>query len=235
MKLVFIRHADPDYEHNTLTEKGFLEAEALGKMYSSKDFDEVYSSTLPRAYLTCDAVIKGEKKVNMCDWLVEFGHPVDVDGNKQIPWDFKPDYFIKHDLSSYDYLDFEPLKSGEIKKYYDEVIGELDKVLEKHGYIRDGKNYKVVKESTETIVFFCHFGIMSVLMSHLMNIPFTIIAHYFVCLPSGVTKFISEEREKGIAYFRMNNFSDISHLKKVGLEPSFAGRFCEVYSSPDRH
>ena len=235
MKLVFIRHAEPDYPNNTLTKKGFMEAEALGKMYSAKDFDEIYSSTMPRAYYTAQAVIKDEKEIIMCDWLREFGHNVNVDGHEQIPWDFKPDYFIKHNLSSESYLDLEPLKSGEIKKYYDEVISELDKVLKKHGYERDGKNYKVIKESKETIVFFCHFGIMSVLMSHLMNLPFTVITHYFVCLPSGVTTFVSEERDRGIAYFRMNGFSDMSHLKKTGLEPSFAGRFCEIYSSPDRH
>lgn len=30
MKILIIRHAEPDYEKNTLTEKGFLEADALG-------------------------------------------------------------------------------------------------------------------------------------------------------------------------------------------------------------
>ena len=29
MRIIFIRHAEPDYEHNTLTPRGFREAELL--------------------------------------------------------------------------------------------------------------------------------------------------------------------------------------------------------------
>ena len=30
MRLILIRHGDPDYEHDSLTETGFREAECLG-------------------------------------------------------------------------------------------------------------------------------------------------------------------------------------------------------------
>ena len=33
MKITIIRHADPDYEHNTLTPTGFKEVEALKKHF----------------------------------------------------------------------------------------------------------------------------------------------------------------------------------------------------------
>ena len=35
MHLIFIRHADPDYKIDSLTEKGFREAELLGKRVSA--------------------------------------------------------------------------------------------------------------------------------------------------------------------------------------------------------
>ena len=32
MRIIFVRHGDPDYEHDTLTEKGHREAALLGKL-----------------------------------------------------------------------------------------------------------------------------------------------------------------------------------------------------------
>ena len=40
MRLIFIRHGDPDYVHDTLTEKGKREAELLAE--DSQSFDETH-------------------------------------------------------------------------------------------------------------------------------------------------------------------------------------------------
>ncbi len=42
MKLIFIRHGDPDYVNDTLTERGWKEAEALSKRVSQWDIDKIY-------------------------------------------------------------------------------------------------------------------------------------------------------------------------------------------------
>lgn len=39
MRLLFIRHGDPDYEHDTLTEKGEREAELLADRLQSEKMD----------------------------------------------------------------------------------------------------------------------------------------------------------------------------------------------------
>jgi len=236
MKLVFIRHADPDYPNNTLTEKGFLEAEALAKCYSSDDFDYIYTSPLPRARITCDTVIKGKKEVHEVKWLEEFGHPLKYKG-KTIPnWDLLPTLIEenKDDLISNNYLESELMKSGDISKHINEVISNFDKVLKEHGYQREGLNYKVINPNKDTIVFFGHLGIISVLISHLIHIPYWQVAQYFCLLTSSVTTFISEERHDDIAQFRCYSLSDISHLKKAGLKPSFAARFRETRLDDDR-
>lgn len=239
MKIVIIRHAEPDYENNTLTEKGFIEAKALGKHYSASVFDDVYSSPLPRAKSTAEAVIKGEKEIKVRDWLIEFYHPVITpEGERHTNWDFTPSYLNKYPeiIKGDNYLeDYPPFKDVELKKKYDEVIKEFDEVLNKHGYHRNGLFYDVSKSSEETLVFFCHFGMMSVLLSHLLHVPYTLLAQFTVCLPTGVTTLVSEEREKGIASFRMITFGDISHLKEENIKPSFHGRFCEIFDSDDRH
>ena len=240
MRIVIIRHADPDYDNNTLTPQGFKEAEALGKHYNASMFDDIYCSSLARARLTCDAVIKGEKDVTVCDWLQEFYHPyTNEDGLTTYPWDFMPNYVKRHPEVLYNpnYLDdYQPFKDINLKKEHDIVITEFDKILAKHGYKRNGLFYDVLDPNEKTIAFFCHFGMMSVLIAHIMNVPYTLIAQFLVCLPSGVTMLVSEEREKGVAQFRMQKYGDISHLKMEGIDPAFNARFCELFDNFDeRH
>ncbi len=49
MKLIFVRHAEPNYELDTLTEKGWREAKLLAKRMASVKMDAVYVSPLGRA------------------------------------------------------------------------------------------------------------------------------------------------------------------------------------------
>ena len=48
--------------------------------------------------------------------------------------------------------------------------------------------------------------------------------------PTSVTELVTEERQQGYACFRGLKIGDVSHLTMIGEPPSFAARFCEVYS-----
>lgn len=58
MKLLIIRHADPDYEKDTLTEKGWREAELLSNRLITLDIKEFYVSPLGRARDTANVTLK---------------------------------------------------------------------------------------------------------------------------------------------------------------------------------
>lgn len=240
MKILIIRHAEPDYEKNTLTEKGFLEAAALGAYYHNLHFDEVYSSPLPRAKLTADAFLKyhSEHSLKIMDWLQEFVHKIKVSysSEEELNWDFLPRYFYEEkDLFNENYLDHPWMKSSDIRTHYEMVVSSFDRILAQNGYIRKGKRYDAVHSNEKTLIFFCHFGMMSVLLSHLLNIPYVVLCQQFECQPTGITTIVTEERERGIAQFRLLRYSDISHLLANGIVPSFHGRFCETFDSPERH
>ena len=50
MRLIFIRHGDPDYTHDNLTEKGKREVELLTRRVCSwKNITQIYQSPLGRA------------------------------------------------------------------------------------------------------------------------------------------------------------------------------------------
>lgn len=240
MKLVIIRHGEPDNEHQTLTPRGFQEAEALGKLYHADDFDEIYVSPLARAQLTARAIIgNSSKELITCPYLAEFIHYVihPETGKKVLNWDFMPSYFTRQDDLYRDdlYLDTPLMKSANMKEEYEKVTAEFDRTLASHGYIREGKYYRVSAANRKTLLFVCHFGMMGVLLSHLTGIPYILLTQMFACAPTGVTVINSEEREKGIAQFRCARYGDISHLTMAGLEPSFHNRFCETYDSDERH
>lgn len=242
MKILIIRHGDPDYSIDSLTEKGWREAGFLAEKLKNVPIDAVYVSPLGRAKDTASLTLKeiGKDAVE-CAWLREFDTHIDrpdVSDRKMIAWDWLPsDWTAQEEYFSYDHwLDTKVMKDGNVRQEYDWVIDGLDELLKKHGYERDGHCYKAVKANNDTIALFCHFGVECVLLSHLLNISPMALWHGFCAAPSSVTTLVTEERRKGTAYFRMSSFGDISHLYAYKEPPAFAARFCECYDNEnERH
>lgn len=238
MKLIIIRHGDPDYEHDTLTEKGVREAKLLSKRISKLDVKAFYCSPLGRAQDTASYTLeKMNRSAETFPWLCEFEGKI-LDGLKLVQcWDRLPSQWTKYP-EHYDYNSWynsKIMKHSNVKKKYKEVCNGLDELLKKHGYEHQGNIFKVNNSNHDTIVLFCHFGVECVLLSHIMSCSPMVFWHNFVALPTSVTTLITEEREEGIAAFRCQQFGDISHLYAGGEEPSFAARFCECFGDDTRH
>ena len=92
------------------------------------------------------------------------------------------------------------------------------------------KSLPCIRQLT-VVAFFCHFGVTSVLLSHLFHVSPMILLHSMIAVPSAVTKVVTEERRQGTASFRMLSFGEVSHLTAAGITPSVSGRFCETYES----
>jgi probable phosphoglycerate mutase len=238
LKLLIVRHADPDYERDSLTEKGWKEAEYLSERLAELSVSRFYVSPLGRAKDTASCTLKkmGQTAVE-CPWLREFSAPIhrpDVLDRKKVTWDWLPQDWTKE--PRFFQLDqwYQPeiLQEGNVKKEYDWVTENLDLLLKEHGYKREGAYYQSVRPNNDRIVFFCHFGVECVLLSHLLNVSPMVLWHGTCAAPSSVTTVVTEERRKGIAYFRMSSFGDISHLYHHGEPPAFSARFCECYGNP---
>ena len=153
-----------------------------------------------------------------------------------MPWDWLPQDWLKDPLllDREHWHEHPVFTEMDLKSAYDRVIAEFEKVLAEHGYIRDGLCYRVEHATSETLVFFCHFGITGMILSHLMNVSPMVLWHGLAIAPSSVTTIYTEERRPGIACFRASSVGDISHLYVCGQQPSFAARFCEVYGNGER-
>ena len=243
MRLLIIRHGDPDYAHDTLTEKGHREAALLAEKMKNERIDFLYSSPLGRAKDTGMYVAKAlnlEKDEKIEPLFREFNIDKAVvlpDGTERhLLWDLLPTYWT-NEKEFYDrelWKTHPALSQRDVVGYYHQVCQRLDEILASHGYKREGGYYRAEQSNTDTVAIFCHFGLEMILLSHLMGIsPFPLL-HHFVALPTSVTTLYTEERREGIATFRCAGFGDISHLYKGGEEPSFSARFCEVFGDGTR-
>ena len=240
MKLLIVRHGDPDYTIDSLTEKGWREARYLAQKLSKLEIKDFYVSPLGRAKDTASCTLKKmNRTATECDWLKEFDvfiNRPDVTDRKIIPWDWLPQDWTKiENFYSFDrWWDNDILREGKMKEEYDWVTQNFDKVLAEHGYVREGHYYRAEKANEDTLVFFCHFGVSCVLISYLLSISPLVMLQNFCAAPSSVSTIVTEERRKGIASFRMSSFGDISHLYAHQEPPAFAARFCETYDNKEQ-
>lgn len=241
MKLLIIRHGDPDYEADSLTEKGWREAEYLAERLAKLDVKEFYVSPLGRAKDTASLTLKkmGRTAVE-CEWLREFSPRIARPDRREpsIAWDWLPqdwtadERFYRCDA----WYENEAMENGKVLQEYEWVARNLDQVLAAHGYARDGHCYRAEAPNHDTIAMFCHFGVGCVLISHLLGISPMALWHGFCAAPSSVAILTTEERRRGTASFRMSAYGDISHLYANGEEPAFSARFCETFDDEEeRH
>ena len=234
MKLMIIRHGDPDYSIDSLTEKGWREAELLSRRLVGMDVKAFYLSPLGRAKDTASITLKKmNREAVVLPWLREFYAPV-VDertGEQRIPWDWLPSEWTK--IEEYyekdSWYQTPVMQAGNVGEEASRVHIGLDEMLNQHGYEREGQFYRAVHPSKDTIILFCHFGVECVMLGHLLGVSPMVLWQGTCAAPTSVTTLVTEERRKGIASFRMSSFGDISHLYAAGEEPAFAGRFCEIY------
>ncbi len=240
MKLILIRHGDPDYVNDNLTEKGRREAELLSRRVSQWEVKDFYCSPLGRAKATAAySMEKINRTPIVCDWLQEFYYPVEdpVTGNKRIAWDFMPAYWTTQELL-YDkdhWIDHPVMKTGaELQKAYQDVCSGIDGILREHGYERNGRYYRAVKPNKDTVVIFCHLGVSFVMMSHILGVSAPLLWQQFFIAPTSVTLLCTEEREQGNAAFRVKMMGDVSHLLNGGEKPSDSGFFQETFDTEVR-
>lgn len=158
MRLIFIRHGDPDYKNDNLTEKGKREVEQLTKRVCGwENVSAFFSSPLGRAKATgLPSMEKLGRKFEVFDWLQEFKYKTfypkdffikELAGKETMCWDFipevyysNPDFFDKDKWCQTDFM-----KAGNIDEKYKELCQGIDSLLERYGYTRNELGFYNVK------------------------------------------------------------------------------------------
>ena len=162
MRLLFIRHGDPDYEKDSVTEKGAREIGLLADRLVNENIAAAYVSPLGRAQVTAQATLSRIGLAGTtCDWMREFDGTVTMPqtGEKHIFWDFLPSFLEEYPAlyspESWQGVPF--VRESDVPQKYAEVSKGLDGVLAAHGYVRQGRHYAVTCANRDTLAFFLPF------------------------------------------------------------------------------
>ena len=186
--IYYIRHGEPNYELDCLTELGKKQAEALSNCLVKIGFDEIFVSPVGRAKETAEPTLQ---KLNIKPQILEFlsegkawhYYAKDFDGTR-FYWPYHYPEFVKYanskrivSLGNDWYKDEKLLKYNfeEGVLYFKENV---HKFMETQGYIWDEDNnaYKRVNPKNKRIALFAHEGNSRAFVSALQNVPYPYVA-----------------------------------------------------------
>ena len=233
MRILIIRHGEPDYSIDSLTEKGWREAELLSRRLADMKIDAFYCSPLGRARDTAKPTMERlGRDVTILPWLEEFaGRIIDpCCGDERIPWDLYPQYWTAQPelFDREKWLDNGLYRTGSVRQIYERTIRGVDELLEEYGFRREGMIFKCEKNEDKTIALFCHFAMGQTIIAHLTGLPAPVLWHATMLPASSVTTLISEERRPGDVFFRVFQMGDTSHLYIADEPLSSSGLYEEI-------
>lgn len=227
MHLYIIRHADPCYDPDSLTDIGHREAEALAPRMRGYGVNYVYSSPMVRAKQTASytAELQGLQIIEK-PWLKELSHiHILQDGRDFCIWDtFGETVRGSLPLPGHDDWNHRPpFNSTEIGTLWHEFRKQVDDFIAGHGYTRVNGRYRIDRSNNDRIAVFCHNGTLLLLLAHLLEIPPSMVWSGFYCWPCSVTDIYFDERSSDWAVPRALHVADVSHLIAAGLKPQARG------------
>lgn len=103
------------------------------------------------------------------------------------------------------------------KEVNQDLVDGSDAFIARHGYVREGGRYRIVKANRDVVAVFCHGGFGLTWLAHLLSIPLAVVWSSFYLAPSSVTTVLFDERSKEYAAPRAIGVGDMGHLYAEGL------------------
>lgn len=232
MRVLIIRHADPEYVTDSLTGPGKKEAAALAERFKTGlegEITHIYTSPMGRARATASYTEKAlGKEASVEQWTRELSYWPRLKGMDRpgeggfAMWDL-----AASTVRSYPNLDRESqwqmIKDiAAAKGPYEQLQMDSDAFLARHGYVREGHQYRIVKANRDIIAVFCHGGFGLTWMAHLLNLPLSSVWTSFYLAPSSVTTILFDERTSDYACPRAIGISDTGHLYSNDIQLSIS-------------
>ena len=220
MRIIFVRHGEPDYGWDCLTERGRIQAEAAAERLRDEGIEEIFSSPLGRAAETAAAAseVLG-LPVRTLDWMRELhwgsadGTPIPVDGH---PWDLA-DLLAEEgaDLTDPLWREHPYFRGNVVTGEADCVARKTDEWLLTLGYAREGAYYRCVRpdDRQATVALFSHGGSSAAAMGHILNLPFPYACGLFHIEFTGVTVIRLDRRPGSRTLPCLELANDARHIR----------------------
>lgn len=226
MRLLLIRHADPDYETDALTDLGRREAAALADRLAGLELTHLYTSPLGRARETAGYTAAATGLVpEVLPWTAELRMVKVADGlGVPVPaWSVPGEVVRGGGLAGDDWDRLPVLNGYDFRARYAELTAASDDFLAGLGYRRTGGTYRAGLPDRHVVAVFCHLGFGLAWLSHLLALPLTLAWCGFFLAPASVTTILMERRSPDIAVPRALAVGDTSHLRMAGMDDSTRG------------
>ena len=223
MLLYIVRHGEPDYKTDSLTPRGRLQAEAVGKRMQAAGIDRIFSSPMGRAKETAEPSCK----------LLGLEYEIE-DWTREIEVAIKTTY-PDGKLKSLDGVQNTVLReNGGIELAYNEAFGctainesgmkdcvgyiekQGNEFLERMGYKAEDGVYRILRPNEEKVALFCHGGFARTWISVMLRIPIHMMLAGFDYTLAGVTVIELRNNENGVTAPRLLCYSDMSHMYADG-------------------
>jgi probable phosphoglycerate mutase len=236
MLLYYIRHGEPIYDPDSLTDHGKVQAEVLSEKLRHSGLDKIYASTSKRAMQTAEPTCKA---VGMEAELLDFaneGHAwgeltTDTPDGKRWLFHAKDTRALFHredvialghnwynhpDFAGYDY------KAG-----MNRILGEANAFFASLGYEHEARSgrYKITEKNNKKIALFAHQGFGLAFLSCVLDIPYPIFSTHFDFTHTGVTVIEFGDEGDGYSIPRVLTVSSEAHIYKDGLPTKYSNAF----------
>ena len=223
MLLYIVRHGHPDYVTDSLTDRGWLQAEAVGKRLAKTGIDQVYSSPMGRAKQTAEPTCRLlDLPCHIEPWAHEvqeerlteepYGKPISVtmvqntyyreNGGIDLPYD-----------RAYEAVGF---RSSGMKEAVARIEEGGRDFLERLGYKEENGVYRILRANDDKVALFCHSIMARAWISTLLHIPIHMMWSGFHYTHTGVTVLEFRNNEDGFTAPKCLCYSDMSHLYAHG-------------------
>jgi len=194
MRIIFVRHGEPDYARDCLTEQGKIQAAAAAQRLREEGIGEIWASPLGRAAETAAAASEAlGLPVKTLDFMRELRWG-DKDGKEMPfrghPWELADELARQgKDLRDPSWREHPFFANNLVTAEADRVAEKTDEWLATLGYERRGLYYRCVRENSEqrTVALFSHGGSSAAAMGHMLNLQFPYACALFHLEFTGIT------------------------------------------------
>lgn len=227
MRIVFVRHGEPDYAHDCLTERGRLQAKLAADRLREEGIEEIWSSPLGRAKETAEAASAAlDLPVKTLDFMEEVtwgsrdGTELFAGGH---PWAIVDEMARQGiALNRPDWRETPWFRVNRVVDCVDRVEAGIDDWLVGFGYVREGTHYRhtVEEQRHKTVAIFSHGGSSCAAMGHILGLPFPYAIALLHLDFTGITVVRLDSRAGVGALPQLKCVNDAGHLRRVSGDGS---------------
>lgn len=232
MLLYIIRHGEPNYEKDCLTERGWLQAEAVGRRLADSGIDRVFASPMGRARQTAEPTCR---LLGLDCTVEEWAHEIEDDRLTYYPDGVRKSISVVQnslfrengdiDLTYEQTYSARALADTGMRNAVKKIEDGGRDFLERLGYREENGVYRILRPNEEKVALFCHTCMARAWLSVLLHIPVHMMWSAFSYTHTGVTVIEFRNYENGITAPRCLCYSDMSHLYAQKLDMLYNNEF----------